>query len=83
MVTHHLSLLFNPDSLVCEIYSLLGNLHDIMLNQSIGEVISKAYALEYGTDCFEMHIRAVKAGERALIIDDLVTTVGTLCSNKT
>lgn len=44
----------------------------------IGEVISEAYDLEYGTDCLEMQIDAVKPGERALVIDDLVATGGTL-----
>lgn len=34
--------------------------------------------LEYGTDCLEMHVDAVQPGERALIIDDLVATGGTL-----
>ncbi|KAM7480333.1 hypothetical protein LguiA_028546 [Lonicera macranthoides] len=43
-----------------------------------GEVISEAYVLEYGTDCLEMHVEAVQPGERALIIDDLVATGGTL-----
>ncbi|XP_022996629.1 adenine phosphoribosyltransferase 5-like [Cucurbita maxima] len=43
-----------------------------------GDVISEAYDLEYGTDCLEMHNDAVKAGERALVIDDLVATGGTL-----
>ena len=36
--------------------------------------------LEYGTDCLEMHVGAVQAGERAIIIDDLVATGGTLCA---
>ncbi|XP_022720875.1 adenine phosphoribosyltransferase 5-like isoform X2 [Durio zibethinus] len=43
-----------------------------------GEVISEAYVLEYGTDCLEIHVGAVQPGERALIIDDLVATGGTL-----
>ncbi|XP_031105896.1 adenine phosphoribosyltransferase 5 isoform X1 [Ipomoea triloba] len=43
-----------------------------------GEVISEAYVLEYGNDCLEMHTGAVERGERALIIDDLVATGGTL-----
>ncbi|XP_038700735.1 adenine phosphoribosyltransferase 5-like isoform X2 [Tripterygium wilfordii] len=43
-----------------------------------GKVISEAYELEYGTDCLEMHIDAVQPGERALVIDDLVATGGTL-----
>ncbi|KAL7181878.1 hypothetical protein ACSBR1_040733 [Camellia fascicularis] len=43
-----------------------------------GEVISEAYVLEYGTDCLEMHVDAVQPGERAVIIDDIVATGGTL-----
>ncbi|XP_038695883.1 adenine phosphoribosyltransferase 5-like isoform X2 [Tripterygium wilfordii] len=43
-----------------------------------GKVISEAYELEYGTDCLEMHIDAVQPGERALVIDDVVATGGTL-----
>uniref|UniRef100_A0A5B7ATF2 adenine phosphoribosyltransferase n=1 Tax=Davidia involucrata TaxID=16924 RepID=A0A5B7ATF2_DAVIN len=43
-----------------------------------GEVISEAYVLEYGTDCLEMHVNAVQPGERAVVIDDLVATGGTL-----
>ncbi|KAF4368671.1 hypothetical protein CsatB_007452 [Cannabis sativa] len=45
-----------------------------------GEVISEEYSLEYGTDKIEMHVGAVEAGERALIIDDLIATGGTLCA---
>ncbi|KAF6158187.1 hypothetical protein GIB67_014981 [Kingdonia uniflora] len=43
-----------------------------------GQVISENYVLEYGTDCLEMHVGAVQPGERALVIDDLVATGGTL-----
>ncbi|XP_034208049.1 adenine phosphoribosyltransferase 1 isoform X2 [Prunus dulcis] len=43
-----------------------------------GKVISEEYSLEYGTDIMEMHVGAVEAGERALIIDDLIATGGTL-----
>ncbi|KAF9621214.1 hypothetical protein IFM89_016708 [Coptis chinensis] len=45
-----------------------------------GEVISEEYSLEYGTDIMEMHVGAVEPGERALIIDDLIATGGTLCA---
>lgn len=45
-----------------------------------GEVISEEYSLEYGTDKMEMHVGAVEAGERAIIIDDLIATGGTLCA---
>lgn len=45
-----------------------------------GEVISEEYSLEYGTDIMEMHVGAVQAGERALVVDDLIATGGTLCA---
>lgn len=45
-----------------------------------GEVISVEYALEYGTDRMEMHVGAVQAGDRTLIVDDLIATGGTLCA---
>lgn len=45
-----------------------------------GPVISEEYSLEYGTDVMEMHVGAVNAGERALVIDDLIATGGTLCA---
>ena len=35
------------------------------------------YALEYGTDCLEMHRDGVQAGQRVLIVDDLLATGGT------
>ncbi|KAL3840481.1 hypothetical protein ACJIZ3_025072 [Penstemon smallii] len=43
-----------------------------------GEVISEEYSLEYGTDKIEMHVGAVQPGERAVIVDDLIATGGTL-----
>ncbi|KAJ8449384.1 hypothetical protein Cgig2_002516 [Carnegiea gigantea] len=45
-----------------------------------GQVISEEYELEYGRDCLEMHVGAVKPGEHALVVDDLVATGGTLCA---
>ncbi|KAJ0962036.1 hypothetical protein J5N97_029864 [Dioscorea zingiberensis] len=45
-----------------------------------GEVISEKYDLEYGTDCLEMHIGAVQPEDRALVVDDLIATGGTLCA---
>jgi adenine phosphoribosyltransferase len=36
-----------------------------------------AYNLEYGTDALEIHDDAVKAGQRVLIVDDLLATGGT------
>ncbi|GLT91033.1 hypothetical protein SLE2022_089430 [Rubroshorea leprosula] len=45
-----------------------------------GEVISEQYELEYGRDCLQMHVGAVEPGERALVVDDLIATGGTLCA---
>ena len=36
-----------------------------------------SYALEYGTDSLEIHDDAVLAGQRVLIVDDLLATGGT------
>ena len=36
-----------------------------------------AYALEYGEDVIEMHADALVAGERVVLIDDLIATGGT------
>jgi adenine phosphoribosyltransferase len=38
---------------------------------------SVEYALEYGDDAMEMHLDAVHAGERVMLIDDLIATGGT------
>ncbi|WP_031500962.1 adenine phosphoribosyltransferase [Bryobacter aggregatus] len=35
------------------------------------------YALEYGTDKLEIHTDAIQAGERVLILDDVLATGGT------
>ncbi|KAF8027082.1 hypothetical protein BT93_E0106 [Corymbia citriodora subsp. variegata] len=45
-----------------------------------GEIISEDYVLEYGKDCLQMHIGAVQPEERALVVDDLIATGGTLCA---
>jgi adenine phosphoribosyltransferase len=39
--------------------------------------ISQEYALEYGNDAIEIHIDAIKPGEKVIIIDDLIATGGT------
>nr|GEW40675.1 adenine phosphoribosyltransferase 1-like [Tanacetum cinerariifolium] len=49
-------------------------------NKLPGAVISEEYSLEYGTDTMEMHVGAEQAGERALVIDDLIATGGTLAA---
>ncbi|KAF5819048.1 putative adenine phosphoribosyltransferase [Helianthus annuus] len=49
-------------------------------NKLLGEVISENYDLEYGSDCLEMHVGAVTSGDRALVVDDLIATGGTVCA---
>ncbi len=41
-------------------------------------VVSKEYALEYGTAAIEMHRDAVKPGQRVVLVDDLIATGGTM-----
>ena len=41
------------------------------------EVEREEYALEYGSDLLEIHRDAVQAGERVLIVDDVLATGGT------
>ena len=40
-------------------------------------MIGQDYALEYGVDTIEIHADAIKAGDRILIVDDLIATGGT------
>ena len=42
------------------------------------EVLSVSYDLEYGSDALEMHADAIAPGGRALLVDDLLATGGTL-----
>ena len=39
--------------------------------------IQQSYELEYGSDTLEIHEYAIKAGQRVLIVDDLLATGGT------
>jgi adenine phosphoribosyltransferase len=41
------------------------------------DVVSVTYSLEYGTDTLELHRDALSAGQRTLVIDDLLATGGT------
>ena len=41
------------------------------------KTISQDYDLEYGSDQIEIHSDAIRAGEKVLIVDDLIATGGT------
>ncbi|TVR33148.1 MAG: adenine phosphoribosyltransferase [Spirochaetaceae bacterium] len=43
-----------------------------------GRTIKRRFALEYGEDTVEVHRGDVKAGQKVLIVDDLIATGGTL-----
>lgn len=42
-----------------------------------GKTISEAYTLEYGEAVIEIHDDAIEAGEKVLVVDDLLATGGT------
>ena len=42
------------------------------------ETRSRSYQLEYGTDSIEIHADALRAGQRVLMVDDLLATGGTM-----
>jgi adenine phosphoribosyltransferase len=41
---------------------------------------SVTYDLEYGTDTLEVHIDAIKKGDKVLMVDDLLATGGTMAA---
>lgn len=43
-----------------------------------GKCLSYEYQLEYGTDTFEIQEQSIHAGQKVIIIDDLLATGGTL-----
>ncbi len=42
--------------------------------------VSQSYDLEYGQDVIEMHADALDAGEKVLMVDDLLATGGTMAA---
>ncbi|MEO8857626.1 MAG: adenine phosphoribosyltransferase [Burkholderiaceae bacterium] len=44
--------------------------------------VEETYELEYGSATVELHTDAVKAGDRVLLIDDLIATGGTMLAGK-
>lgn len=45
-----------------------------------GATIRQDYALEYGQDAVEMQVDAVQAGQRVLVVDDVLATGGTMAA---
>ena len=41
------------------------------------QTLSRQYALEYGTNHLEIHVDAIRSGDRVLIVDDVLATGGT------
>jgi adenine phosphoribosyltransferase len=44
--------------------------------------VQESYELEYGSATVELHTDAVQAGQRVLLIDDLIATGGTMMAGK-
>ena len=44
--------------------------------------VEETYELEYGSATVELHTDAVKAGDRVVLIDDLIATGGTMMAGK-
>ena len=44
--------------------------------------LKETYALEYGSSTVELHVDAVKPGQRVLLMDDLIATGGTMLAGK-
>ena len=45
-----------------------------------GAILRQEYELEYGTDAVEIHQDGISAGQRVLIVDDLLATGGTMAA---
>jgi adenine phosphoribosyltransferase len=42
-----------------------------------GKTVRQVYSLEYGEDTLELHADALRAGQRVVVVDDLLATGGT------
>lgn len=42
------------------------------------QTVQASYDLEYGSDVLEVHVDAIKPGQRVLMVDDLLATGGTM-----
>ncbi|MDH3673997.1 MAG: adenine phosphoribosyltransferase [Anaerolineae bacterium] len=41
------------------------------------ETLAESYELEYGSNALEIHVDAIEAGQKVLVVDDLLATGGT------
>ena len=48
------------------------------LGKLLAETLTVEYALEYGSNTLEIHRDAIEAGQKVLIVDDLLATGGTV-----
>ena len=46
------------------------------------QTLEETYELEYGSATVEMHTDAVRAGDRVVLVDDLIATGGTMMAGK-
>lgn len=46
-----------------------------------GETLSYTYSLEYGTDTIEVQADAIAAGQKVVVLDDLLATGGTMAAS--
>lgn len=46
-------------------------------NKLPAETIGRDYQLEYGSDRIEIHVDAIRPGDKVLLVDDLIATGGT------
>ena len=44
--------------------------------------LKETYALEYGSNTVELHVDAIRSGQRILLMDDLIATGGTMLAGK-
>jgi len=44
--------------------------------------LKETYAMEYGSSTVELHVDAVRPGQRILLVDDLIATGGTMLTGK-
>jgi adenine phosphoribosyltransferase len=44
------------------------------------ETVGATYALEYGNDTLQIHSDAIAAGQRVIVLDDVLATGGTACA---